>query len=326
MGGKKEVWQRAQVFLGITFGGAWLCYATAWGCGQRYGSAGFDMVMVIASVMPAVAMLVCRKGEEGGAGFDPEAWGVSPHFKGTVPTYLLGYGLPALLAALTALMYFAAFPGQYDPTGQSTIDAFVQAGMAQEQAASAISSMLGMGVLAGPFANILLALTELLGFLGYLLPKALLLFEKKPGLKAALSVSAVWAVWHGPLFFDGYFYGTGYPGAPFVGLLLGMVFYFLLGFLLCYMALRTGSILPACLTRSGVTAMAAAAVYFCRGESLLLVGPGLYGAFGCLALLLFCGLYLLRLMRMERSKKLWYQRGPKEKKKLPGKAGADGRR
>lgn len=321
MESKGETLKRVYIFLGIVFGAAWLCYATAWGCGQRYGSESFDFVLGLASIAPAGAVLFCRKGEEGGLRFDPETWGISPHFKGNVTTYLIGYLYPTLLAALAGLLYFAVFPGQYDPTSQTYIDVFTQSGLTEEQAASMISSMLGMGVLAGPFANILLAFTELLGFLGYLLPKALKLFDKNASLKAALSVSAVWALWHAPLYFDGYFYGWGYPGAPFTGLLVGMVFYVLLGFLLSYMTLRTGSIFPACLARSGVTAMAAAAVYFCKGESLLIVGPGLYGLFGCLALLAFCLLYVLRLLRLERSGKLWHQRAKPGKKALPAKGG-----
>ena len=315
---KKELLRRMGIFLGITFGVAWLGYFTAWGCGESYGSTNFDIVMVIGSLAPFGAMLFCNKGE--GVGFDPESWGISPHFRGNVPTYLLAYALPTLLAALGGLLFFAAFPGKYDQTSQTYIDAFMQAGLTREQAASAISSMLGMGVLMGPFANILLAAAELTGFLGWLLPRALKLFGGNAALKASLAVSGVWAVWHAPLYFDGYFYGKGYPGAPFTGLLLGMVFYTLLGFLLCYMALHTGSVLPGCLTRSGVTAMAAAGVYFCKGESLLIVGPGLYGVFGCMALLLFCGLYALRLSRMERTGRLWHQRPKKKKKALPPKA------
>lgn len=314
---KKERWRRMGMFLGITFGVAWLGYFTAWGCGQSYGDANFDLVMVIGSLAPAGAMLFCNKGE--GVGFDPEAWGIQPHFRGNVPQYLFGYAFPTILAVLAGVLYFAVFPDQYDPLAQSVTGGLMEAGLTQEQAFNMTSSMLGMAVVAGPFANILLAVAELTGFLGWLLPRAVKLFEKNGVLKGSLAVSGVWALWHAPLYFDGYFYGKGYPGAPVTGLLVGMAFYFLLGFLLCYMTLRTGSVLPACLTRSGVTAMAAAGVYFCKGESLLILGPGLYGVFGCLALLIFCALYTLRLRRMERSGKLWHQR-KKKKKALPGKA------
>lgn len=307
----KALLKKIYTFLGITFGVAWLGYCIAWGCGASYGGWDFDVVMWLGAVAPAIAMLFCNKSE--GIGFDPEAWGVSPHFRASWQTYLFAYACPTLLAALTGLLYFASFPGQYDPTAQTFTQGLMDSGLTQEQAAGAVSSMLGMGVLAGPFANILLAVTELLGFQGWLLPKVRELFGEGSSLKASLVVSGVWAFWHAPLYFDGYFYGRGYPGAPAAGLLLGMVFYFLLGFLLCYMTLRTGCILPACLTRSGVTAMAVAAVYFCRGDSLLIVGPGLYGVFGCLALLVFCGLYVLRLLRLERSGKLWHQRKGKKK-------------
>lgn len=302
----RELRGRMAVFLGIAFGAAWLAYGTAWCCGQHYGGDNFNVVMVIGSLAPAGAALFCGRG----AGFDPEALGLRPHFKGMWLTYGFAYVCPTVLAVLAGVLYFAAFPAQYDPLAQAMTEALAQNGLTQEQAASMVSSMLGMGVLAGPFANILLAAAELAGFQGWLLPRAAQMFGERGSLKAAAAVSGAWAVWHTPLYFDGYFYGRGYPGAPFTGLLAGLAFYFLLGFLLSYMTLRTGCIWPACLTRSGVTAMAAAGVYFCRGESLLIVGPGLYGVFGCLALGILCALYLLRLLRFERSGRLWHQQKP----------------
>lgn len=312
---KKDLQKKIAIFLGITFGVAWLGYCIGWGCGSSYGGADFDVVMWLGAIAPAIAMFVCNKSED--IGFDPEVWGIRPHFRANWQTYLFAYACPTLLAALTGLLYFAAFPDQYDPLTETFTQSLVESGLTAEQASGMVSSMLGMGVLAGPFVNLLLAVTELLGFQGWLLPK-LRAFLGGSVVKPALAASGIWAVWHAPLYFDSYFYGRGYPGAPVTGLLLGLLFYFLLGLLLCYMTLRTGSILPACLTRSGVTAMAIAAVYFCKGGSLLIMGPGLYGAFGCMALAIFCGIYLLRLVRFERSGKLWHQRRPK-KKALPGK-------
>lgn len=295
--------KEAGLFLGITFGVAWLAYLTAWGCGERYGSAGFDLVQVIGSLAPAGAMLFCRKRE--GVGIDPEVWGLRPHFKGHVLTWAFGYVFPTALALLAGLLFFTAHPQQYDPQASTFMAGLVEGGLTEEQASGMLGSMLGMGVLAGPFANILLAVTELLGFQGYLLPKARELFGP---LKAAAVCSGVWALWYAPLYFDGYFYGRDYPGFPFVGLLLGLVFHFLLGLCLSHMTLRTGCILPAALTRSGVTAMAAAGVYFAKGEIQLLTGPNLYSVFGCLALLLFGALFTLRIRRMERAGKLYCQR------------------
>ena len=304
---KQTLYKQMGLFLGLTFGIAWLGFFTAWGCGQAYGGANFDIVLTIAWLAPGGAMLLCRKSE--GTGFDPDSLGLKPHFKGNVRSYLFAYIFPTVLALLTGLLFFAAFPQNYDPRAESFLAGLAEGGLTQEQASSMLNSLIGMGVLAGPLVNILLSLTEVLGFFGWLLPKSIGLFDKNAPLKAALAVSGVWAVWHAPLFFDGYLYGRDYPGFPFAGLGLGLAFYFLLGLVLSYMALRTGSVIPAALSRSGVTAMAVTGVYFTKGETLLVVGPSVYGAFGCLALLVFAALFLLRIRRMDRAGKLWQRDG-----------------
>lgn len=311
---RQKLLRELGLFLAITFGIAWVGYCTAWACGQRYGDGNFDIVLALGSLAPLAAMYFCRKRE--GQGFDPEAWGLAPHFKGNLLTYGFGYVFPTALALVAGLLFFAINPQQYDPQGETFIAGLVEGGMSQEQASNMFSSLLGMGVLAGPFANILLSAAELLGFQGYLLPKAQDLFGKNAPMKAALACSGVWALWYAPLFFDGYFYGRAYGGFPALGLLTGLLFYFLLGLSLSYMTLRTGSILPAALSRSGVTAMAAAGIYFTKGEVGLLNGPGLYGVFGCLGLLLFGALFLLRIRRMDGAKKLYAQRA-KKRKALP---------
>ena len=300
---KKEKYRQIGLFLGLVFGIAWLGFFTAWGCGQAYGDGNFDIVLTIAWLAPGGAMLLCRKSE--GTGFDPDALGLKPHFKGNVASYLFAYVFPTALALLTGLLFFSTHPGYYDPRGEALSASLVASGLTQEQASGMLNSMVGMAVLAGPLVNILLSLTEVLGFFGWLLPKAAGLFEKDVPLKAALAVSGVWAVWRAPLYFDAYLYGRDYPGFPFVGLGLGLLFHFLLGLVLSYMTLRTGSVWPAALSQGGVSAAAVLGVYFCKGESLLVVGPSVYGAFGCLALLLFAGLFLLRVRRMDRAGKLW---------------------
>lgn len=308
---RQKLLRKPGLFLAITFGVAWGGYFTAWGCGQRYGDANFDIVLVLGSLAPLAAMFICRKQE--GYGFDPELWGLAPHFKGNFLTYGFGYVFPTALALVAGLLFFTMHPQQYDPQGETFIAGLIEGGMTREQASGVFSSLLGMGVLAGPFANILLSAAELLGFQGYLLPKAQELFGKNAPMKAALACSGVWALWYAPLFFDGYFYGRAYGGFPVLGLLTGLLFYFLLGLSLSYMTLRTGSILPAALSRSGVTAMAAAGIYFAKGEVGLLTGPGLYGVFGCLGLLLFGALFLLRIRRIDRAGKLYAQRAKKQK-------------
>lgn len=282
------------LFLGLSFGIAWLGYIIGWGCGYRYGDPAFDIVLGLGKLAPLAAALLTRHFHQ--EGFDPEALGIRPHLKKRVLTHLGAYFFPTALAALTGFLYYLAHPGQYDPMAEFFTQGLVAAGSTPEQAAATLNQALGMGVLAGPLVNLLFSLTELLGFMGYLLPKAVTLLGSR--VKASLCCGAVWSVWRLPLLFDGYYYGWGYPGAPFWGVALGLVFGFLLGFVLSYLTLRGQSVWPAALAFSGTVAMAAAPVYFAGCDVRLIDGPVVYGLFGCLALLLLSGLFALRLRRL----------------------------
>ena len=55
---RQKLLRKQGLFLAITFGVVWGGYFTAWGCGQRYGDANFDIVLVLGSLVVSIAALV----------------------------------------------------------------------------------------------------------------------------------------------------------------------------------------------------------------------------------------------------------------------------
>ena len=296
--------KKTGIFLAIVFLGAWGAYAAAWISGMHYGDSGFRAVLTVAAFLPALAMVVCRK--VGDEGYDLDDAYIAPHFRGNVRRYLFAYFFPVFLVSLTCLLFFAAFPENCDLTAAPFLEGMEEMGMDHDRAVGALYSQILMTVLAGPLVNLLTTFAEELGFRGYLLPKLRGFFKKYAGFKSALVCGGLWALWYLPLYWDGYLYGTGYPGYPLLGFAAGFLFYGPLGVLVSYFTLKTGSVIPGALLRSGISAMAVTGVYFTTGESYLVVGPSVYGLFGCLALLLFALLYGLRMLRMERQGTLLY--------------------
>jgi membrane protease YdiL (CAAX protease family) len=116
-----------------------------------------------------------------------------------------------------------------------------------------------IGLLTLPLWTLLLtpfSLGEEWGWRGYLLPKLLPL-----GQWPALLISgALWGIWHAPLIV----LGANYPGHPILGILLMIINCTIVGTILGWTRLATGSIWPAVLGHAGFNASVGAAYIFGR--------------------------------------------------------------
>ena len=116
-----------------------------------------------------------------------------------------------------------------------------------------------IGLLTLPLWALLLtpfSLGEEWGWQGYLLPKLLPL-----GQWPALLISgAIWGMWHAPLIV----LGANYPGHPVLGIVLMIINCTIVGTILGWTRLATGSIWPAVLGHAGFNASVGAAYIFGR--------------------------------------------------------------
>jgi membrane protease YdiL (CAAX protease family) len=94
------------------------------------------------------------------------------------------------------------------------------------------------------------------------------------GVKKALIISGIiWGVWHWPVIAMGYNYGSGYFGAPWLGMLMMVWVTMAWGVLIGWLTLRGKSVWPAVIAHGALNGFAAISTLVTRGSPSPLVGP-----------------------------------------------------
>ena len=226
------------------------------------------------SYIPLIAVLLTCKV------FRKEKTGISMElrFKKTWKTFFLAWmGTFSLVAVCTAFYYFV-FRGEYDRNcgyyaqfvPQNVLD------MGVNPVDFVPLDLLQNFVLA-PFYHLLIVVGEEFGWRGYLMPQ----LEERFGLKKALLLAgAISGVWRFPqIVLYGYAYGEGYPGAPFLGLLLFVVYSVAIHIFFTYFYYKTQSIWISSFSAGIVYSCAPCALYFLHGDPAnTLLGPTITGA------------------------------------------------
>ena len=225
--------------------------------------------------------------------------------KGNLRYYALAWFGIAGLIVFGAAVYFLISPSKFDPqmgyaklllsgqlqgTGQTITDETVR---------QAVLMQVLMGIFLSPFANLLNCFGEEWGWRGYLLPKMMNQFKIVPAL---LISGVIWGIWHIPLIIMGHNYGVGYRGYPVVGILAMCVFCTVMGIILSYMTIKTGSCIPAVMGHGMMNGFAAAGLMFTSLENPfnVFVGPMPVGLIGGSGFILVAAYLLYRLYQQEK--------------------------
>ena len=260
---------------------------------------GIVILALVYMPAPAVASLLTRA-------ITREGWGdmgLRVHLRRGWPAWLLGWFAPGLLVIAGTVLYFVFFPQHFD-AGLAQLRKLMGIGAAAAGAAIPFSPEVVLvlqvvqGLLIAPVVNALPTLGEELGWRAYLQPKLMGLGWRR----AMLLMGIFWGVWHWPVLALGYNYGFDYPGAPWLGMVVFVVY-------LCHRDLlwladgARGECLafghrPRCAQRDGELAVAAhdgsaqlprrphggRAVgrrALCAGRGLVLAEPAFAAAVGC---------------------------------------------
>ncbi len=168
---------------------------------------------------------------------------------------LLGGGLALLLGFAKLDLQFTMI--QEAMKGAPGGDA-VLAGMAV-----ALQALTALTV--GPIINMLFTVGEELGWRGYLLPKLLPLGQGK----AILLSNLIWGLWHAPVIMQGH----NYPGYPFAGIWMMVIFCLLAGTILSWLTLNAKSVWVAALGHGSINAVAGLPLlFFAPGVNIALAG------------------------------------------------------
>jgi membrane protease YdiL (CAAX protease family) len=292
---------RVLLFVALAFGIAWAVGGLIAVTGGLRDSpplvAGLSLATVLLATgymfAPALAHVLTRLLT--GEGVDGARRVLRPNLPAAIRSYLLAWFAPAGLTVVGIGLYFAVFPGQFDPT-LSTLS-----GLLPPETPLSPELLVGVQLLAaltiGPAINTLFAFGEEFGWRGYLLPKLLPLGPRV----AVLVVGVVWGVWHWPIVAMGYNYGVGYPGAPWTGMLAMVAMTTATGTFLAWVTLRSGSVWPAALGHGAINAVGGVGVLFARPSPPLLLGPTVTGLVVVVPWAALAGWLLLRPGRLDPS-------------------------
>jgi len=285
--------KRIGIFLGITFFLTWTLEFTLMANGGLTSSYAIFVLSAV-MLMPAISVVATRLITKEGF----KDFGLKPHLKGNVRYYLAAWFGPAFLIILGALFYFLIFPSQFDPTMSQMAEVYVAQGLSLPEGTllTLFITQLAMGIFISPILNIITTSGEEIGWRGYLLPKLMEMYS--PRVSIVIS-GIIWGLWHAPIIAMGHNYGTGYPNAPWGGILAMVVFCLFVGSFFSYLAIKTKSFLPASIAHGSLNGMAAVSVFVTMGNPSPFIGPLPVGIIGGIGFILTGALCFISIGRQQ---------------------------
>ncbi len=271
-------WTNIILFVVLAFGISWAIWL-----GLRVVGVPFTIRAAIGMFGPAIAATLVRLLRREGfadAGLRLTAKGR----RGAGWMYLAAYlAMPLLLAAGIAVALLStyqhwAFSENLQSSARAITDALAKQGQPlpkgftpDQLALISIGTASALAfTLAIPF-NMIFTFGEEFGWRGYLLPK----LAPLGGIAAAIITGVIWGLWHAPLIvLESY----NYPGHPWLGVLMMVVFTTALGMIFAWLRFRSGSVWPSTLAHAALNAQAGFAVVFLsQGDSLIAAPIGILG-------------------------------------------------
>jgi uncharacterized protein len=253
-------WPAVGVFMLVAFAGAWLVCIPLWLTPRHLAVPWAQAVLAVMMYMPALGVLLATRLRRTPGLARRLGLGFGGSFRRCVPYFL--FALLAIPALAIAAPFVGALFGVYhlDVThlsGFSERLAHATAGRRPPLSPwlVAVSQLLVIPV-AAFVPNGLLTFGEEIGWRGFLLPRLLPLGQWP----ALVLVGVVWGLWHAPVLLLGY----NYPLHHRLGVLVMVGFTVVVGILIGWLRLSTGSIWPSVLAHGALNASAGAVALFIR--------------------------------------------------------------
>ena len=264
--------KRLYMFLGIVFILSWGLVAIIPLTGGKYGSTKSLFILSILMLIPAISSILTRLITK--EGFKNTY--LRPRFKGNIKYYLTAYFMTNIFIILGAILFFTIYPNMLDTNLTSIKESLQNQGITMDANIILIVQFV-QGILIGPIINIIFTLGEEIGWRGYLLQKLCKQFSVQ---KSIIISGVIWGVWHAPVIAMGHNYGTGYLGAPWLGILAMIGFCIFVGSYFSYITIKTKSVIPAGIAHSAINGFAAIGMLICKGTANLFIGPAPTGIIG----------------------------------------------
>ena len=271
-------WTGIALFIVLAFGISWVIWL-----GLAAVGVSFTIRVSIGMFGPAIAATIVRLIRRDGfadAGLRLAARGR----KGVIRIYIAAYVIPPVLIAagiglalLTGVQHWAfsenlhamanSITAQLQSVGQSLPSGF----SAYQLALISLISQTVLAFTLGILLNMIFTFGEEFGWRGYLLPR----LSPLGGVQAAIITGIVWGLWHAPIIvLNGY----NYPGHPWLGVVMMVIFTVALSMIFAWLRFRSGSVWPSTLAHAAFNAQAGFAIVFLsQADSLLRAPIGLIG-------------------------------------------------
>jgi len=271
-------WTGIALFVLLAFGISWVIWL-----GLAAVGVSFTIRAAIGMFGPAIAATIVRLIRKDGfadAGLRLAVRGR----KGVIRLYIAAYVIPPILIAagiglalLTGVQHWAfsenlhamanTITTQLQSVGQSLPSGFSAYQLALISLLSQTVLAFTLGI---PF-NMIFTFGEEFGWRGYLLPR----LSPLGGVQAAIITGIVWGLWHAPIIvLNGY----NYPGHPWLGVVMMVIFTVALSMIFAWLRFRSGSVWPSTLAHAAFNAQAGFAIVFLsQADSLLRAPIGLIG-------------------------------------------------
>lgn len=267
-------WRGVALFIAITFAFSWACFI-----GLHAAGVPFGVYATIGMFGPALSALITRlilREGFGDSGLRLAARGQRGAWRIYLAAYIL---IPLILAAgmglalLVGVQHWALPEHVADLARQLTNSgAKLPPGTSAEDLARLSLIINGIGAFSFILPlNMIATFGEEFGWRGYLLPR----LAPLGGVRAALLVGVVWGLWHAPLIV---LVGYNYPGHPWAGVGMMVIFATTFSLIFAWLRFRTESVWPSVLAHAALNAQATLVVLaLTRGDSLLSAPVGLMG-------------------------------------------------
>lgn len=271
-------WAGVALFIVLTFGISWMIWL-----GLAALGVSFTIRVSIGMFGPAIAATIVRLIRREGFS-DAGLRLASRGSKGVIRIYIAAYVIPPILIAagiglalLTGVQHWAfsdnlhtmanTLSAQMQSVGQSLPSGF----SAYQLALISIISQTVLAFTLGILLNMIFTFGEEFGWRGYLLPR----LSPLGGVQAAIITGIVWGLWHAPIIILN---GYNYPGHPWLGVVLMVIFTVSLSMIFSWLRFRSGSVWPSTLAHAAFNAQAGFAIVFLsQADSMLSAPIGLIG-------------------------------------------------
>ena len=276
--------EKIAAFISIEFGLVILCTLPLFLLHAEPASPLMLLTSIIFMFLPALTTLIVKR-----MAHDKGGLFLQLNIRKAWKQYLLAALIPGALEGIGVVLYFFIFPSHLDLSLTYAAQLLTLNGQTAELPQLSLPLVIGVGlllILAAPLVivNHAAAFGEEIGWQSFLLP---LLMDELGARKAVLLDGVLWGIAHAPLVCFGLNYTGEYPGAPWSGILMMVLFASTTGIFFSYLTLKSRSIFPACIAHGAINAIREAPLLICLDTYNVLLGPkpsGLIGMTGFLVL------------------------------------------